>query len=97
MSEELTKLPTESVVFDMDFTDQLATGDTITALASTTFVNNGRIDSSTDIVIGTTSFTTTKTQVRITVGQQHEQYEIIATVTTANGNTLIGKGLLRIL
>lgn len=97
MSEELIKLPTESIVFDMDFTKILPTGDTIASLTSVTFVNNGRISGSTDITIGSTSFSTTKAQVRLSEGQQHEQYEITATVVTADSNTLIGKGLLRIL
>ncbi len=96
MIEELTKLPTESDIYDMDFSKKLGTGETITSITSITFVNIGRLLGSADITLGTQAFSDSSIQVRISSGQQYEQYEVIGTVLTSLGNTKVGKGLLRV-
>ena len=94
--EELSKLPEENIIFDMNFGKRMASGETISAIVSTTFVNEGVVEASSDIVLGATAFSVNIAQVRISAGTQNEQYEVAMQVTTSSGNTRVGKGLLRI-
>ena len=94
--EELTKLPGEDILFDMDFGNRMLSGETISGITSQGFVNQGRVDASSDITLANAAYLDNIAQVRITAGTANEQYEIEIVVTTSLGNTKIGAGLLRI-
>ena len=94
--EELVKLPGESILYDMDFTKRMASGETISNVTSAVFTNEGRVTGSTDIVLGTASYLGNIVQVRVSSGQAEESYKVTITVTTNLSNTRIGNGLLRI-
>lgn len=94
--EELTKLPLESMLFDMNFTKRMGTSEAVASVTSTAFINEGRVTGSTDITLGTASFLGNIVQLRISDGQSNEQYTIVITIYTTLGNTIIGKGLLRL-
>jgi hypothetical protein len=94
--EELTKLPGESILFDMDFTKRMSTGEVISTVVSQTSYNLGRVTASTNVTLGTTAFSGNVVQLRISDGTQDESYLIEIEITTSLGNTRIGKGLLRV-
>lgn len=94
--EELVKLPGESILYDMDFTKRMASGETISNIISSTFTNEGRVTGSTDITLGTASYLGNIVQIRVSEGQAEESYKVTITVTTSLSNTRIGNGLLRI-
>ncbi len=79
--EILEKQPTESRLYDIDFTSRLATGDTITAVTSVSTAQAG-------LTIGAPTFTTTAAQARISSGTTLVLYKITAIVTTVGGDTL---------
>jgi hypothetical protein len=94
--EELVKLPAESILYDMDFTKRMASGETISSISSSVFTNLGRVTGSSDITLGTPSYLGNKVQIRISDGTAEESYKVTITVTTSLGNTRIGNGLLRV-
>ena len=85
----LDKQPTESDLFDIDFTPKLAAGDTISSVTSVTTAQSG-------LTIGAPTLSTTKVQVRISSGTSGTLYKITAIVFTANGNTLETDVYLRV-
>ena len=94
--EELTKLPGESILFDMDFSKRMATGESISSISSETSTSINRVAGSTNLTLGTSSFSGNIVQLRISDGTADESYIIQITVITNLGNTRIGKGLLRV-
>ncbi len=85
----LNKQPTESDLFDIDFTPKLAAGDTISSVTSVATAQSG-------LVIGAPALSSPKVQVRISSGNSGTLYKITAIVITANGNTLETDVLLRV-
>jgi heme/copper-type cytochrome/quinol oxidase subunit 3 len=80
------KGPGENLPFDLDWSLRLA-GDTITA--STWSIVSGDAPASGTLVLGTSSFTTTMTQVWLSQGNLSQRvYVLENTVTTAAGDTL---------
>ena len=94
--EELTKLPTESILFDMNFTERLVSTEVITSISNTVQTNMGRVSGSTELILGSTVYSGNIAQLRISAGTEGEQYEIAITITTSLSNIHIGKGLLRV-
>jgi len=94
--EELTKLPLESILYDMDFTKRMATGETIASISLSEFTNLGLVESSSDITLGTPSYLGDIVQIRVSDGTAKESYKVTITITTTLGNTRIGNGLLRV-
>jgi hypothetical protein len=94
--EVIGKLAGESNLFDMDFAGAVSSGELIASITSSTFTNLGRVDSSTDITLGTSTYLVNVVQIRISDGQLYETYEIIITVLTNLGNTIVGKGILQL-
>jgi hypothetical protein len=80
----LTKQPSESRLYDIDFTPLLATGDTVSAIASTT-VSPVTVP---PLSVAAGSVATPKTQHRISAGLDGTLYKITEVVTTADGDTL---------
>jgi len=94
--EELEKTPEESLLFDMNFSNRLVSGETISAVTNSSFTNNGLVSGSTNITLGDAAYTGGIVQIRISGGQLYEQYTVMLSITTSLGNTRVGKGLLRI-
>lgn len=94
--EELVKLPGESILYDMDFTKRMASGEVISSVDSYTSTGQARVDGSSNVTLATPSFLGNTAQLRISAGTAEESYLITLTITTSLSNTRIGKGLLRV-
>ena len=94
--EELEKTPEESLLFDMNFSNRLVSGETISGVTNSSFTNNGLVTGSTNITLGNAAYTDTTVQLRISGGQLYERYTVSISVVTTLGNTRVGKGILRI-
>ena len=94
--EELEKEAGESIIFDMDFSNQFTSAETIDSIDNVSFTNEEVITGSSDITIGTPTFSGNIVQVRISGGTKYEQYTVHITVITSLANVIIGNGLLRI-
>lgn len=94
--EELEKLTSDSFVYNMDFSNKLRTGESITALNSVVATNQNKVSGSTEVAVGSTSLSATIIQVRLSAGEPYEQYRITISVSTDNSNIITGEGLLRI-
>jgi len=94
--EELVKLPGESILYDMDFTKRMATGETIANVITSISTNLSRVEGSTNITLGTASYLGNIVQLRISDGTAAESYKVTITITTNLSNTRIGNGLLRV-
>lgn len=97
MSDSLTKQPNESRLYDMDFTKLLGTE----TIASVDSVTQQKFDKATrtyavttDLDIGTASFSGALAQVRIADGLTTESYKVTFIVTDSVGNVLEGDGIL---
>lgn len=78
----LYKQPSETKIFDIEFADQLATGDSLSAIAS------GPTDQASVLTITGESITGTKVRAMYSGGVDGTTYHIVTTVTTTNGETL---------
>ena len=87
--EILDKQPTESDLFDIDFTPKLATVHSISSVTSVTTAQSG-------LTIGSPVLSTPKVQVRISSGTTGTPYKVTAIVVTVNGNTLETDVVLRV-
>lgn len=100
MSDSLTKQPDESRLYDMDFSNLLATGETISSVDSVTQLewdaNTEDYIATTDLTLGAPSTNGTIGQVRISGGNDGETYKITFLVTTDATNTLEGEGILTV-
>ena len=92
--EVLSKSVIESIVFDMDFSKQLSTAETISSITSVVSVIQNRVESSTNITIGIPVSSGAVVQFRISDGYLGECYEVTAIIVTSNGNTREGSGIL---
>ena len=77
----LYKQPTETKIYDIEFADQLSTGDSLSTITSVT-------DATGDLTIASTSITGTKVRGTYSGGTDGTTYHIVAIVTTANGETI---------
>ncbi len=87
--EILTKQPSESKRYDIDFTPLLATGDVINAVTSVTGSPDG-------LTIGSASISSPLIQFRVSSGLDGVLYKITAIITTTGGDTLETEGRLRV-
>lgn len=87
--DTLVKNPAEDRRYDIPFSQELRTGDTISSVIGVTFANQGKVQGSSDITIaGTVPFTDTVVQPKISYGQDQENYKITAKVNTVGGDVL---------
>ncbi len=88
----LEKQPSESDLFNIDFTPKLATGDTVSAIVSTA------VTPTTDpvLTVAAGAISTPVVQHRISGGLDGTLYKITEKITTANGNTLEADVFLRV-
>lgn len=94
--EELVKLDSESILYDMDFSNQLTSGETIGGTPSAVSTSSSRVPGSSNVTLGEVGFLGPVAQLRISGGTVGEIYTIAITITTNLGNTRVGKGLLRV-
>lgn len=83
----LTKQPAESRLYDFEFAGKMATGETISTVASATATPAG-------LTVGATSSSGTIAQVRLSGGTTATEYVVTVTVTTNLSNTLELEGRL---
>ncbi len=88
--EILEKQISESRLYDIDFTDLLVTGDTVTGVTSI-------IAAPATLTVGTPTFATPLVQVRLSGGTLDVTYVLTAIATTLLGNTLETDVRLRII
>jgi len=88
------KQPWEDFLLDMELSPRMREGDTLSAVSEIVFVNQGVVDGSTDIVLGETSFSNTVAQVRISGGQDQENYKLSFRCLTVQGDKVEGDGML---
>lgn len=95
--EELVKLDSESILYDMDFSNQLTSGETIGGTPTAVSTSSNRVPGSSNVtIVGDVGFLGPVAQLRISGGTVGEIYTIAITITTNLGNTRVGKGLLRV-
>ncbi len=87
--EILTKQPTESRRYNIDFAPLLATGDAVDAVTSVTGSPSG-------LTIGSAAISSPLIQVRISAGTGGVLYQITAIVTTTGSDTLETEARLRV-
>lgn len=88
------KQPSESRVYTMDFSAQLAQGEVITGVTSVAY--DGPTGDTTLVISGIASYTDTTANQRISGGTSGARYDVTMIVTTSFGNTLEGEGVLQV-
>jgi hypothetical protein len=91
----LRKQPDESRLYTFEFTGDLGSN-TISTVVSVSQTNMARISGSTNLTLGSPTNNTTQVQVRISAGQDLEDYKMTAKITDSGGNTLELDGLLQV-
>ena len=87
--DTLIKNPAEDRRYNIPFSQELRTGDTIASVVEVVFENMGKVGGSSDIAISSSvAFSDDTVQPRISAGQDQENYKITARVLTAGGDTL---------
>lgn len=84
----LTKQPAESLLFDMDFSDDMLAGDTIASIDSITITPSGTLTKSGEVASGQIA------QAMFHDGADGVRYKVRFQVTTTLGETLEGDGEL---
>lgn len=87
--DTLSKQPSESRLFTMDFSANLASGETISSVTSV-------VADVTGLTIGAPVAGSRSVQVRISAGTVDIMYKVTFVVVTSAGNTLEAEGNLRI-
>lgn len=82
-----TKQPSESRLFDFDFSGKMRTSATIASVVSVVAAPSG-------LTIGSTAFSGQIAQARLSAGTDQTEYLVTCTVTTSDGDTLELDGLL---
>jgi hypothetical protein len=77
----LYKQPSETKIFDIEFADQLASGDSLSSITSV-------VEGTSVITIASTSITGTKVRGTYSGGVDGTTYHIVAKVVTTNGETI---------
>ena len=90
MSEVLVKQPVESAPYEIDFTNLIPTGDSLSSVTSVTATPSG----SGDLTLGYVTISGTKVQFLVEGGIEGTMYRIDAVVVTAAGYVLNGDGRL---
>ena len=100
MSQIQTLQPAESRLYDFQFEKNLGPGETLTSVAG---VTQQEVDTSTtpptlkpttDLTLGSPTFSGTLGQVRVSTCVKGKRYKLEMDVTTSNGNTLQHEGLI---
>lgn len=98
MADTLSKQPSESRLYDMDFSPRIAAAETLTGTPTVTekTINQdtGVKTVSTDLTIGIPTASGQLAQVRISVGLDGVLYEVTFKADTSLGNSVEAEGLL---
>lgn len=101
MADTLTKQPSESRLYDMDFSPRLAVGENLTGTPTVTEKtvdpNTGLKTVSTDLTFGIPTSALQIAQVRISVGLDGVLYEVTFVSNTTLGNIVEAEGLMLVL
>lgn len=92
----LEKQPSESRLFDVDYSGDLLTGDTIATIVSSTITSKNHVAGSVLASLDSSNIGTGVVQLRISGGTDKEQYLVTVIITTTLGDTLEGDGLLNV-
>ena len=93
----LTKKPATSRLFDIDVSNELRAGDTVSGIGTPTVTNLGKVAGSGDVTILTpTHDSATKLQMRISAGDDGEQYVIQTVFTTSGGDSIEVEVLMKV-
>ena len=87
MPETLCKQPSESFLYDMNFSSRMATSEVLTGITSVT-------ESPSGLTIGTPTYSGQIGQVRISGGTDGVTYTVTWLATTDAGNTIEAEGFL---
>lgn len=87
----LIKQPSESRLFAMDFSANLAAGESLASVVSVT------VDKAGLTITDPPTYGGTKAQQRISGGTAETRYKVTFVVTTSAGNTLEGEGILQVM
>lgn len=90
----IIKHPWESLLLDMQFKNRMRDGDTISSVDSVNFINQNLLNGSSDIVLAGPAFDGTVAQVRVSAGQDLENYKLSFRCTTALGDKIEADGML---
>lgn len=93
MAALLIKRPDESRLYNLNFAALLATGESITGV---TAVTADAPDGADALTISGITYSATKAQFRLEGGTDGYTYDVKATVTTSDGNTLVDCGELEV-
>lgn len=98
MATPTIKQPTENKTFNMPFSNIMPSGETIASITSTAFTNLGLVSGSTDITIVSSAINADNVSVdiKISAGQNLEQYKITIVVTDSNGDTHEADAILQL-
>ena len=88
--QTLTKQPSESRQYAMEFAPMLEPGETLTAVSSVAATPTGLT------LVGPAAFSGSVAQQRISGGTDAVTYKVTFVVTTTDGNTLEAEGYLRV-
>ena len=97
MPQTLRKQPDEDRLYDMDMSPRLAVGESINAeptVTERTVAEDGTRTTSSDLTIGTPSYSGAIAQVRISGGLDGVLYEVTFLCPTDASNIVEGEGLL---
>ncbi len=92
--EVVVKQPWEDLVVDMDLTNRMRAGDSISSVDAVVFVNQGKVPGSGDITLSSGTFSGTIAQVRVSGGQDQENYKLSYRCNTTLGDKIEGDGML---
>lgn len=88
----LSKTPDEVVIKTVEFSGLLDTGETVSAVASTTVTRqDGTAIDGSDLTVDSSAASGTKAQLTLSAGRVDIDYNIVVRVTTSNSQTLEGK------
>lgn len=91
----LKKQPSESRLYDFDFSAKMREGDSVASIVSVSAANRGNVAGSGDVALVASAISGQFVQLRIEGGDDKEDYKITAKITTTPaGDTLEGDGML---
>ena len=93
----LPKLVGETKSYDFDFTSQLAATETISTKAVTAAVYSGTDASTSSLVSGSATSSGAIVSQKLTAGTSGVTYQLICTITTSAGQTLIMAAFLTVI
>lgn len=95
--EVLEKQPGEKVVFDFDFSNDIAAGVTIASITSIVDANCGCVAGSSALTLSGNAFSGRVAQTTVTGGTHGESYKLTATVVDTAGQIFEHEGIIEVI